>query len=123
MKVRIHPQSLAIATLALKADLPDLDERRLYQLLTLPRPAPAGAPTAPAPDPGALLRPAVTAARLGCSRRKVFDLIRAGRLPTVKLGKRSTRIPLAAILALQAAPAATDGGASAPAASDGRADA
>jgi excisionase family DNA binding protein len=104
MKRRISPQALQIAVLALQRDMPDLDERRLYDALTVP-PAPAAvaAPVQALAAPGALLRPTEAAARLGCSRRTVFTLIRSGRLPAIKLGMRSTRVPLAAILALQAA--------------------
>jgi len=37
---------------------------------------------------------------LGVSRRKVYDLVRRGRLPVVTLGHRTKRIPHAALAAL-----------------------
>lgn len=37
------------------------------------------------------------ATKLACSRRKIFDLLARGKLPRVKLGTRSVRIPLAAL--------------------------
>jgi excisionase family DNA binding protein len=39
----------------------------------------------------------VAAERLDCSVRQIFRLIETGRLPAVKLGSRSTRIPVDAL--------------------------
>ncbi len=43
--------------------------------------------------PAALLPIDEVARRLACSRRQVFRLIECGRLPAVRLGNRSTRVP------------------------------
>jgi excisionase family DNA binding protein len=50
-----------------------------------------------APAPPLLLRPAEAARRLGISRTKVYDLMKAGRLRKVDLGPRCTRIPASAL--------------------------
>lgn len=47
-----------------------------------------------------LLRPREAAKLLGVSRSKLYALIAAGTVPAVRLSKRVTRIPLAAIEAL-----------------------
>jgi excisionase family DNA binding protein len=60
------------------------------------KPAAAAVPVAP----GALLSVRAAAARLGCSRSTIFTMIRAGRLPRVLLGRRSARIPEAALAAM-----------------------
>lgn len=49
---------------------------------------------------GKLLSVPAFAERCGCSERKVWELLRAKRLPRVKLGTRTTRIPEAALAQL-----------------------
>jgi excisionase family DNA binding protein len=48
-----------------------------------------------------LLRPAEAAEMLGVSRSKLYELVAAGKLPSVRLDeKRLIRVPLAALKAL-----------------------
>lgn len=57
-----------------------------------------------------LLKPSDVASRLGIGRSKTYDLIKAGVLPSVRLGKRLVRVPeseldaLIARLVIDAAP-------------------
>ena len=50
--------------------------------------------------PGKLLTIHEAAARLSCSKRTVWRLIAAHRLPSIRLGARSTRVPEAALVKL-----------------------
>jgi excisionase family DNA binding protein len=79
-----------------------LTPERLAELIQRgPTVAPADAPPAAAlVAPGSLLTIRAAAARLGCSRNHVFNLVRKGKLPRVLLGKRSARIPEAALARL-----------------------
>lgn len=55
---------------------------------------------APSGVPGKLLRVKEACDRLSCSRHTLWRMAKAGQIATVKLGKRSTRIPESAVVAL-----------------------
>jgi excisionase family DNA binding protein len=56
-----------------------------------------------------LIRPAHAARMLSVSRSTVYELIASGQLPSVKVGDRMIRVPIAAILRMAQPP--TDEGA------------
>ncbi|MFA5206977.1 MAG: excisionase family DNA-binding protein [Lentisphaeria bacterium] len=93
------PVVLAIHGLA-SPYIPELDpQETLRRLSAAPAIlAPAVAPTSPAPSEALTIREA--AARLHIGRSKLFQLLTIGRLPRVMLGKRTLRIPSAAVEAL-----------------------
>ncbi len=55
-----------------------------------------------------LLRPAEAARMLSVSRSKAYAMIADGTLRSVRLGGRSVRVPVEAILELAAGPATTE---------------
>jgi len=97
MKVnRVESATLQAVVTLLKPACPDLDEVRLVQALKqFSGSAPASAPLAPVP--GKALSPKQAAERYNCSRGTIFRLLREGKLPRLKLGARTVRIPEAAI--------------------------
>ena len=64
-----------------------------------------GTPTAPSDE---LLSPKQVAAKLGVSRRTIFNYMDSGLLPRVRVSKRTVRIPRSALLALIAQEDATN---------------
>ena len=56
----------------------------------------------PSAAPGKLLRVRDACERLSCSRHTLWRMAKAGQIATVKIGKRSTRVPEAALLAFVA---------------------
>ena len=54
-----------------------------------------------------LIRPSQAARLLSVSRSTIYELISSGALPSVKVGDRMIRVPMAAILRM-AQPAASD---------------
>lgn len=95
---RPSPELLTSTVLMWRRNAPDLDESRLLRALQAYHPDGEAAPTVT--QPGRSMSPAQAAARLQCSKGTVFNLLRAGRLPRLKLGARTTRIPEAAVSAL-----------------------
>lgn len=103
---RIDPEDLSLAALALRKSHPELagcPQLLVQALATLDHPAPNPTSTPAEPPPaGQLLSVKETGRRLGLSRRTVFTLIARGTLPRIALGRRTTRIPLSAVIALAA---------------------
>ena len=93
---RIESATLQAVVTLLKPACPELDEVRLVQALKqFSGSAPAS--TAPAPVSGRALSPRQAAERYNCSRGTIFRLLREHKLPRLKLGARTVRIPEAAI--------------------------
>ena len=92
----IAPASLQIARLAL--DVPGLTDADLEAALRQYIPEHAEKQMAVAP--GSMLTVQQVADRLSCHKGTIWRLIAAGRLPRVLLGKRSARVPEAAVAAL-----------------------
>gem|GEM_PF-6698797 len=89
--------ALNVAAMALQPAFPDLTGAELGLALSEHR---SDKQRAADVAPGTALTVEETARRLSCSRKTVFELLRTGRLPRVKLGPRATRIPAAAVVEL-----------------------
>lgn len=99
MKTQRPPANVREAAVALlRPFCPDLTPANLVPALRTfsEEPAEAGPPL-PA---GKLLTVGQAAERLSCGSRTVWRLISAGRLPKRMLGRRSARIPEAAVVRL-----------------------
>ena len=99
MQTKTPPRHVRKAAVALLGEYaPDLTEDTLTAALRAysERPAKAGPPL-PA---GKLLTVSEAAERLACGPRTVWRLIAAGRLPKRMLGRRSARVPEAAVVRL-----------------------
>ena len=94
----IPPSSLTIARLALESAIPGLTDADLEAALRGYRPEHGD--DQPVVAPGSLLTVQQVADRLSCHKGTIWRLIAAGRLPRVLLGKRSARVPEAAVAAL-----------------------
>ena len=99
MKTKTPPHSIteAAATM-LRPYTPDLTPDHLVKAIRSYDPNPSTEP--PAPPPAKMLRMQEAAGRLGCSVRTVHRLAAEGKLQKIMLGKRSARIPEAAVIRL-----------------------
>ena len=98
MKARTPSRKdLSIALMALQPSCPELDARSLLAAVRAYSPE---RDIVAGERRGQLLTVQETAARLRVSVPTVWRLLRTGDLPKVKVGKRSTRIPASAVIAL-----------------------
>jgi excisionase family DNA binding protein len=99
MKIKTPPNPITVAAATmLQKYAPDLTAESLVKAIRTYSTAPIDA--TPATPPANLLRMKEAAARLGCSVRTIHRLVGEGKLPKTMLGKRSARIPEAALVRL-----------------------
>jgi excisionase family DNA binding protein len=94
--------------------LPGISHKEIVAAVKSRRAALAGQAGGAAPpvagEPGKLLKMAEAAARLGLCRRTLYLMAGRGELRLVRVGRRSTRVPLAEVLRLAAGQATGQGG-------------
>ena len=100
MSKRIPPNLIIACREMLRPYLPPyVDEIALLRHLSALKPAtsPVSTPVPATVPPGEALTVMQAAARLNVGRNKIFSMLNAGRLPRIKLGSRTLRIPSAAV--------------------------